>query len=644
MTEPKGQHAEPKDSAEMEVTMYLLPQPDKVRMQEGQFRLHYNTRISIGTGMPTDMVLDVYEHAKLLQREIEADTGFAFAIGRESKTPDTGNIVLMYSKEGPDAGEMAEEAYSLNICDNGVVIMGWTAAGILYGVQTLRQIIRQRGAVLPCMEIGDAPKIMRRGLSYDVARGRVPTLEELKRQADICSFYKLNELQLYVEHSYLFRDFSEVWRNNTPLTAEDILELDGYCRKLHIDLVPSLASFGHMYEVLSTKTYAHLCELEHSDEGEYSLIDRMEHHTVNVSRKESFSMVASRIEEFMGLFSSPYFNVCADETFDLCKGRSRALGEEKGVKRVYLDFLKKLCDLVIRNNKIPMFWGDVLLESPELFGELPENAVCLNWEYSPQVTEDHVKLLTEAGVRNLYLCPGVQSWNHLINKHSEAYQNISGMCRNAHKYHVKGVLNTEWGDLGHIAHPEFSTIGQIYGAALSWSDVPMEEKVINRAISVLQYGDDTGEIAGLFRDLADTECVSWWHAVQYKEKMLSAPEEWKPEGLMDVGKAEEQLQRNEELLKRLYEKLGGIPESKRADVCAYILMGEGQKLLTMTVKTLYDFHSGFSLSYDVKELAAELENWLMEYKKLWRSAAKESELYRIVEIICWYADRLREMV
>lgn len=644
MTEPKGQHAEPKDSAEMEVTMYLLPQPDKVRMQEGQFRLHYNTRIIIGTGMPTDMVLDVYEHAKLLQREIEADTGFAFAIGRESKTPDTGNIVLMYSKEGPDAGEMAEEAYSLKIYDTGVVIMGRTAAGILYGVQTLRQIIRQRGAVLPCMEIEDAPKIMRRGLSYDVTRGRVPTLEELKRQADICSFYKLNELQLYVEHSYLFRDFSEVWRNNTPLTAEDILELDGYCRKLHIDLVPSLASFGHMYEVLSTKTYAHLCELEHSDEEEYSLIGRMEHHTVNVSRKESFAMVTSRIQEFMGLFSSPYFNVCADETFDLCKGRSRALGEEKGVKRVYLDFLKKLCDLVISNNKIPMFWGDVLLESPELFGELPENAVCLNWEYSPQVTEDHVKLLTEAGVRNLYLCPGVQSWNHLINKHSEAYQNISGMCRNAHKYHVKGVLNTEWGDLGHIAHPEFSTIGQIYGAAFSWSNVPMEEEAINRAISVLQYGDDTGEIAGLFRDLADTECVSWWHVVQYKEKKLSAPEEWKPEGLMDVGKAEEQLQRNEELLKRLYEKLGGIPESKRADVCAYILMGEGQKLLTMTVKTLYDFHSGLSLSYDVKELAAELENWLMKYKKLWRSAAKESELYRIVEIICWYADRLREMV
>lgn len=624
--------------------MYLLPQPDKVKMQEGQFGLHYNTRIIMDTGIPEKMVSDVYEYAKLLQREIKADTGFTFAVSREKKNPDEGNIILTCSEEKDEVKDADREAYFLKICDAGIAIAGKTAAGILYGVQTLRQIIRQNGAVLPCVEIEDAPKILRRGLSYDVTRGRVPSLEELKRQVDVCSFYKINELQLYVEHSYLFRDFSEVWRNNTPLTAEDILELDGYCRKWNIDLVPSLASFGHLYEVLSTKTYAHLCELEHSDEEAHSLIGRMQHHTVDASKEESFAMVASRIEEFMGLFSSRYFNVCADETFDLCKGRSKALGEEKGVKRVYLDFLKRLCGLVISKGKIPMFWGDVLLECPELLKELPEEAVCLNWEYAPDVTEDQVKLLTDAGVSNLYLCPGVQSWNHLINKHSDAYRNISGMCKNAHKYHVKGVLNTEWGDLGHIAHPEFSTIGQIYGAAFSWSHVPMEEEAINCAISVLQYGDDTGEIAALFRDLADTECVSWWHAVQYKESILSASEEWKPDQMMDIERAEELLQQNEELLKRLYKKLGQLPESRRADACAYIIMGEGQRLLTMTVKTLCDFHEGRSLSYDAKALAVQLEYWLMEYKKLWRGVSKESELHCIVEIFSWYADRLREML
>ena len=64
-----------------------------------------------------------------------------------------------------------------------------------------------------------------------------------------------------MEHTFLFRGFSEVWRDDTPLTAEDILELDAYCRKRHIELVPSIACFGHLYKVLRTKTYGELCEM-----------------------------------------------------------------------------------------------------------------------------------------------------------------------------------------------------------------------------------------------------------------------------------------------------------------------------------------------------------------------------------------------
>ena len=633
--------------------MYLLPQPEKAVWQDGKFFLRYKAGIVIDTRICGAESAYVYEYAKLLQQEIEADTGFTLGIRREKATADGGDIFLTCDTEKMSADKAAMEAYSLQISETGVRISAGAPAGILYGVQTLRQIIRQAGAVLPRVEITDAPKIADRGLSYDVTRGRIPTLAELKRQADVCSFFKMNQLQLYVEHSYMFREFSEVWRYNTPLTAEDILELDAYCRKRNIELVPSLASFGHLYEVLHTKTYSHLCELENSDKEEYSLVGRMAHHTVDVSNEESFAMVAGRIEEFMGLFSSKYFNICADETFDLCKGRSKALGEEKGVKRVYLDFLKKLCDFVMEKGRIPMFWGDVLLEKPELISELPENAVCLNWEYWPGVTEDNVKKLTEAGVKNLYLCPGVQSWNHLINRHSDAYQNISRMCRNAHKYHARGVLNTEWGDLGHIAHPEFSTIGQIYGAAFSWSDKPMEEEEINRAISILQYGDVKGELVSLFRDLADTECVNWWHAVEYKEKcqkdsdtcginrIIFANAEDSEEDRDE--RIERNLNRNQEILDCLYEKLGGLPRCARKDVSAYILMGEGQKLLTMVGKVLYEVAQKRSPSYDGKELAVKLEYWLAEYSKLWRSAARESELFRIVEVISWYADRLREL-
>ena len=143
--------------------------------------------------------------------------------------------------------------------------------------------------------------------------------------ADKLAFYKINQLQLYIEHSFLFRDFSEVWRDDTPLTAEEIMELDAYCKKLHIDLVPSIATFGHLYKVLCTKTYSDLCELPKSDRMQFSFFARQNHHTLDVSNLDSIKLVFHMIDEYMPLFSSKYFNLCGDETYDLGKGRSKAL-------------------------------------------------------------------------------------------------------------------------------------------------------------------------------------------------------------------------------------------------------------------------------------------------------------------------------
>ena len=78
-------------------------------------------------------------------------------------------------------------------------------------------------------------------------------MDYLKQVADILCRYKINQWQLYIEHTYLFRDLSEAWREDTPLTAQEIMELDDYCAARHIELVPSPVYLGHMYRILSTK-------------------------------------------------------------------------------------------------------------------------------------------------------------------------------------------------------------------------------------------------------------------------------------------------------------------------------------------------------------------------------------------------------
>lgn len=633
--------------------MYLLPQPKTVKEGRGVFRFTYRGDIRLGKGCSAG----AYAYAKLLKEEIRQVTACDFCVTTTtcvSEAQAHKNCILL-TMEAPATTTPNPESYHLSVTPDGIRLTGHGEAGLLYGVQTLRQLIRQYGATLPAVEIWDEPAIANRGFYQDVSRGRIPTLAELKRLADTCSFYKINQLQLYVEHSYLFEGFSETWREDTPLTAEEIMEFDAYCAALHIELVPSLSSFGHLYGVLRTKQYGYLSEITDERKG-YFMHDRMAHHTVDVTNEESFEMVRRRIMDYMKLFCSGKFNICADETFDLGKGKSKAVAEKEGVTEIYLAFLNRLCETVIAAGKTPMFWGDIILENPENIKRLPAEAVCLNWEYDPEVKEKNTCTFVEAGAKHLYVCPGVQSWLWLINKHRDAYRNISGMCRLAHKYKVEGVLNTCWGDLGHIAHSEFSTIGLIYGAAFSWSEKEMAETDINTAISVLAYGDRTGRIVQRLADLSALQTVNWWHVVEFKESMQKGAEPVANcERLLkqDGVKLRENAEKMEAAMQELYDGLLIMDSAHREKIVANLLMARGQAIWEKVCAAVADsiLHCGNPFADGITEptpqwataLATDLEEWLYDYKKLWRSVSKESELHRLVDVACWYADYLRDL-
>ncbi|RXD25105.1 glycosyl hydrolase family 20, partial [Acinetobacter baumannii] len=80
---------------------------------------------------------------------------------------------------------------------------------------------------------------------------------------------------------------------------------------------------GHLYEVLRSESYKHLCELD--DESEFSFYDRMAHHTLDVSNEASLELVEKMMADVLPLFSSKKFNIGCDETFDLGKGKSHHL-------------------------------------------------------------------------------------------------------------------------------------------------------------------------------------------------------------------------------------------------------------------------------------------------------------------------------
>ena len=399
-------------------------------------------------------------------------------------------------------------------------------------------------------------------------------------------------------------------------------------------------------------------------------------------------LVKALIDEFMPLFTSQYFNICADETFDLGKGKSAALAEEKGTQRLYLDFVKELCEYVVSKGKTPMFWGDIICEFPEAVQELPKETICLNWGYDADWPEDSTRKLSEAGAR-LYNCPGVSGWDQLVNQIRVSYENISRMCQYASNYHAEGLLNTDWGDCGHINHPDFSLPGMIYGAAFSWNLEIPEFEDINRQISRVAYGDETETLASVLARISESWKFTWRNMVDFLEQdglklaQMGNPTDRKAllDELEKLVKIEEPAvyqqaaQELETIQQELYAAVSHLPVGRRGKIRAYLIAVQGMILLQKIGAVLADFialmeaqgkepaedqavQSDINMENDIKRipehqetenahreeqwnLAEDLEYWLYDYKKLWRSVSKEAELHRIEHVICQYADWLR---
>jgi hypothetical protein len=381
------------------------------------------------------------------------------------------------------------EGYVLAVSADEVLVAGKSAAGTFYGLQTLKQLVRGEGAggFIPAVEIVDWPAMRWRGVSDDISRGPVPTVEYIKRQLRTFAAFKLNMHSFYMEHTFASDSTPLIGPPGGSLTPDEIRELVAYARRYHIELVPEQQTFGHLHKALKLEKYNDLAETPYGD-------------VLSPQQEGSYKLIAAWYRELNDLFPGKFFHIGADETFELGEGQSREAAKTRGVGAIYFEHLNRVREVLKPYDRRLMFWGDIALNHPDLIGNIPKDMVVMNWDYGAK--DDYlsrIKPFKDAGLEQ-FVCPGVNNWNQIFPNLDAASKNIANFVRDGQTSGAIGMMNTSWDDDGESLF-EMSWHGIVFGAAASWQNKPLDRNAFDEDFDWAFFRNEGHEFSELLQSL-----------------------------------------------------------------------------------------------------------------------------------------------
>jgi hexosaminidase len=387
--------------------------------------------------------------------------------------------------------DLPAQGYVLRISPAGVELVGADAASLFYGETTLAQLAQLHGGRLPVGVIRDHPDLEVRGVMLDVSRDRVPTMAHLCAVIDQLARLKVNQVQLYSEHTFAYGGHPEVHAAASPFTAAEILDLDAFCVARHVELVPNQNCLGHMNRWLSHDRYRPLAIAPDGFVDPFGMSRRAM--TLEPSNPGSLALVRELLGELLPLFSSRRVHVGLDEAWELPRSR---LGD-------FVDWVSTLRGLPELSGREMLMWGDMLSGRPDLLAALPADVTVCEWGYdADHPYEERCAELAGAGVP-FWVAPGTSSWTSLLGRHTNMVETCRSAAAAALAHGAVGFLNTDWGDQGHLQQWVVSEPGLAYGAAVSWCLESNHSLDLGAALSAHVFADPTGGLASAVLGLGD---------------------------------------------------------------------------------------------------------------------------------------------
>ena len=249
----------------------VVPLPQSIQMQKGEPFLLSNDQVQI---LAPETLMG---EAAFLQAYLKDVTGQTFSIVSKREKRKT-YIELTIS---PNITE--SDGYVLTINKKGVTIAGGSAAGVFYGIQTLRKSLASidKAAAtssifhLPSSIITDAPRFSWRGMHLDCSR-HFWSVDFVKKFIDLLALHNMNVFHWHLTDDQGWRIEIKKWPKLTEVgsqrsgtiigtnsdlddgipyggyyTQAELREVVAYAAARHITIVPEIDMPGHMLAALA---------------------------------------------------------------------------------------------------------------------------------------------------------------------------------------------------------------------------------------------------------------------------------------------------------------------------------------------------------------------------------------------------------
>lgn len=489
----------------------IIPQPQEITYTPGFFKMGNHPAISYSG--------DLNNEALLLQTALSSDLSITATI----KDTGKGDINLVLD---PAVLSDKPEGYQMEVTSGKVYIKAATQAGILSGVQTLRQIIKEKDGkyVVQRATISDYPAFSWRAFMLDEGRyfkGKEVVLQLL----DDMSQLKMNvfhwhltndqgwriEIKKYPKLTEIgaFRDSSEINHFGSDVydgkphggfyTQEDIKEIVDYASKRHITIVPEVSMPGHACAAIAAYPWLGTSGKQIKVPGKFGV----HYEVLNVSDPKVLQFLDDVTNEVIALFPSPVFHIGGDEVkYDQWKASPaiRSYMMKKGLKtpaELQVYFTNEISNMLASKGKRMMGWneitGDKLHEyqsaedTKEVEQQLAKGTIVHFWKGDPAL----IKKTIDKGydVVNSYHVYTYVDYNYESIPLSKAYSfdPVPEGLSPEEQSRVLGLGCQMWGEftptvesMNRLAYPRIAAY-----AETGWTG--MDKKDYNRFLNSLDY-------------------------------------------------------------------------------------------------------------------------------------------------------------